>query len=139
VHPTFITHANDGSQRLFVGQQTGQIGVVQNGAVATQPFLDISDRALTAGPEQGLLGLAFSPGYSTHGHFYVAYTRKPDGAVVISRFSVTADPTVADPSSETVILTIPKPANNHNGGQIAFGPDGYLYIGVGDGDGETDP
>jgi len=91
------------------------------------------------GAEQGLLGLAFPPGSSTKTHFYVDYTRKPDGATVISRFSVTDDPDIADTNSEQVVMVIPQPYSNHNGGQIAFGPDGYLYVGTGDGGSERDP
>ena len=137
--PTGITHAGDGSQRLFVLEQGGRIWIIQHSGVLAQPFLNITNRVLTAGAEQGLLGLAFPPGYSTKAHFYVDYTRQSDGAVVISRFSLTADSNVADANSEQVVMVIPKPYNNHNGGQLAFGPDGYLYIGVGDGGSEGDP
>lgn len=137
--PTAIAQAGDGSQRLFVCERPGSIRIIQNSNVLVQPFLDITDRTLSANIEQGLLGLAFPPGYSTNAHFYVDYIRKPDGAVVVSRFQLTADPNVADTNSEQVVLVVPKPFNNHNGGQIAFGPDGYLYIGVGDGGSENDP
>ena len=144
-YPIGITHAGDGSGRLFVIQQRGQILIVQNGSVQAQPFLDISNRVLSAGAEQGLLGLAFPPGFSTNNHFYVDYTRQPDGAIVISRFFLTTtNASVADTNSEQVLLVISKPSpssvyNNHNAGQLAFGPDGYLYIGVGDGGREDDP
>lgn len=137
--PISITHAGDGSQRIFIGEQFGRVQVIQSNSVLSQPFLEISNRVLSVGTEQGLLGLTFPAGYSTNAHFYVDYTRQPDGAIVISRFSITSSPNVADPNSEKVILVIPKPYNNHNGGQIAFGPDGYLYIGVGDGGSEGDP
>jgi hypothetical protein len=137
--PTSITHAGDGSQRLFIEEQKGRIRIIQDGNVLSEPFLDISNRVLSVGPEQGLLGLAFPPGYATNAHFYVDYTRRPDGATVISQFSVTGDPNVADPSSERVLLAIPQTNDFHNGGQIAFGPDGYLYIGKGDGGPQGDP
>ncbi len=137
--PTTLTHAGDGSQRLFVVEQRGRIWVVQSNSVAPGPFLDISPRVLSAGAEQGLLGLAFSPAFAANHSFYVDYTRRADGSVVISRFQLTGDLATGDTNSEQVILVIPKPYNNHNGGQIAFGPDGYLYIGVGDGGSEGDP
>src|SRR5215831_17890478 len=124
--PTTITHAGDGTQRLFIEEQQGRIRIIQDSNLLSQPFLDIGNRVLSAGTEQGLLGLAFPPGYATNARFYVDYTRQPDGATVISRFSVTANPNVADPSSERVILVIPQTNNIHNEGQIAFGPDGYL-------------
>jgi len=103
--------------------------------VLTEPFLDITGRVLSAGAgsEQGLLGIAFPPGFKTNSHFYVDYTRRPDGATVVSRFLLTADPNVADTNSEQIIKVVPQPYPNQNGGQLAFGPDGYLYIGMGDG------
>ncbi len=137
--PVFITHASDGSQRLFVVEQIGVIRIVRNGVPNAAPFLDISDRVLFGG-EQGLLSMAFPPGYAEKGYFYVNYTRRPDGATVISRFRTTADPDTADPSVEEVIITVEQPFANHNGGQIAFGPaDGFLYIGMGDGGSGGDP
>ncbi|HTQ41102.1 MAG TPA: chitobiase/beta-hexosaminidase C-terminal domain-containing protein, partial [Pirellulales bacterium] len=144
-HPDVIAHGGDNSGRLFVVEQSGRIWIVKSSNVLTQPFLDISARILSSGAEQGLLGLAFPPGYSTNGHFYVDYTRKPDGALVISRFFVTStNSNIADPNSEQIIKVISKPVpsttfNNHNAGQLAFGLDGYLYIGVGDGGSEGDP
>jgi glucose/arabinose dehydrogenase len=138
-HPTLITHAGDGSQRLFVGEQTGQVWIIESNSVLPEAFLDIRPKLLSAGPEQGLLGLAFPPAYAGKGHFYADYTRSPDGAVVVSRFGLTTDPNVADTNSEEVLLVIPKPYNNHNGGQLAFGPEGFLYVGVGDGGAEGDP
>ncbi|MGH7953758.1 MAG: PQQ-dependent sugar dehydrogenase, partial [Limisphaerales bacterium] len=144
-HPTVITHAGDNSQRLFIVEQPGRIWVVQSNSVLASPFLDISDRVLSSGSEQGLLGLTFPPGFSTNNHFYVDYTRKPDGAIVISRFFLTlTNSNIADTNSEQIIKIISKPSppttyNNHNAGQLAFGPDGYLYIGVGDGGSEGDP
>jgi streptogramin lyase len=137
-HPTAITHAGDGSGRLFVVEQPGNIRIIQNSNVLVQPFLDITNRVII-NAEQGLLGLAFPPGFATNNHFYVCYTRKPDGWIVVSRFQVSTNSNVADTNSEQVIMLISKSFVNHNGGQIAFGPDGYLYIGVGDGGSEGDP
>ncbi|GAB4469158.1 MAG: hypothetical protein Kow00124_04120 [Anaerolineae bacterium] len=97
-----------------------------------QPFLDLTDRVNSASYEQGLLGIAFHPDYAANGRFFVHYTGSR-GEGVIARFSVTGDPDVADPSSEEIVLQVAQPAPNHNGGHIAFGPDGYLYIGLGDG------
>ena len=137
--PTHITHAGDGSGRLFVVEQDGRIRIVKNGLLLPTPFLDITDRVLSGG-EQGLLSLAFPPGFAAKGYFYVNYTRNLnlDGATVVSRFFITADPDIAAPATEQVILTIPQPVSNNNGGQLAFGPDGFLYIGVGDGGGFRD-
>jgi len=139
--PTQITNAHDGSGRIFVVEQAGRIRILQNGAFLSTAFLDISNEVLFAGPngEQGMLSVVFPPNYNTKGYFYASYTRALDGATVISRFSLTSNANVADASSEQVILAIPQPAQNHKSGQLAFGPDGYLYIGVGDGDGEQDP
>ncbi|KRT72115.1 MAG: hypothetical protein XU12_C0025G0005 [Deltaproteobacteria bacterium CSP1-8] len=136
--PVHVTHAGDGSGRVFVVEQAGTIRTLDNAAAA--PFLDIRDRVLSGG-EQGLLGLAFSPDYVTNGEFYVNYTRNVnlDGATVIARYRATGNPHVADPASEEILLVIGQPFANHNGGQIAFGPDGYLYIGMGDGGSGGDP
>jgi glucose/arabinose dehydrogenase len=136
--PVQATHAGDGSGTLYVVEQGGRIQTLKNGTLGAVPFLDISPR-VTAGGEQGLLGLAFPPGYATKGHFYVNYTRAGDGATIVARYRVTGDPGVADSSSEEVLLVINQPFANHNGGQIAFGPDGYLYIGTGDGGSGGDP
>jgi glucose/arabinose dehydrogenase len=133
--PVGIAQATDLSGRLFVTEQSGRIRIIQTNQVLAQPFLDITNRVLR-GTEQGLLGLAFSPGFQTNGHFYVDYTRRPDSSTIISRFSLSNDPNIADTNSEEVLLVIPQPFSNHKGGQLAFGPDGYLYIGMGDG-GET--
>jgi glucose/arabinose dehydrogenase len=129
---THITHAADGSRRLFVVGQAGQIRVVQSNAFLSVPFLDIVDR-VKSGSEQGLLSMAFPPGSGARDHFYVNYTRKPDGATIVSRFRVDTDPNRAVPISEQILLTIPQPTGIHNGGQIAFGPDQFLYVGMGDG------
>lgn len=119
---------------LFVVEVAGRIKILQqSGGVLPTPFLDITDRVLSGG-ERGLLGLAFPPDYWTSGFFYVNYTRQPDGATVISRFEThPVFPLLALPESEEVLFTIPQPASNHNAGHIAFGPDGYLYIPLGDG------
>lgn len=135
--PLFVTHAGDGSGRLFVVEKPGLIRVVRDGLLLDAPFLDIRDRVGSRGSEQGLLGLAFAPNYAGDGHFFVDYTDL-NGDTVVARFSVTADPNVADPGSEFVVLKIAQPAANHNGGMLAFGPDGKLYIGAGDGGGQGD-
>jgi glucose/arabinose dehydrogenase len=137
--PTAITHAGDGSGRIFVVEQGGRIRIVSSGGVLLPtPFLDISGR-LVSGGEQGLLGLAFPPGYSAKRYFYVNYTRATDGATVVSRFAVSATPDLADATSEQVVLVVPQPFANHNGGQLAFGSDGMLYVGLGDGGSGGDP
>ena len=136
--PLSIAHAGDGSGRLFVAEQGGRIRIVKNGAILSTPFLDISSR-ISAGGERGLLGLAFPPDYPSKRYFYVNYTDTA-GNTVIARFRVSADPNVADPASEQVVLRINQPYPNHNGGQLAFSPrDGYLYIGMGDGGSGGDP
>ncbi|MCL4877375.1 MAG: PQQ-dependent sugar dehydrogenase [Anaerolineae bacterium] len=135
---TYLTHAGD--ERLFLVEKEGRVLIVENQQVLDSPFLDISDRVLSSGSEQGLLSIAFDPNYAENGEFYVNYTDQAgDGDTVISRFRVTDDPNVADPVSEEIILTIDQPARNHNGGQIKFGPDGYLYVGTGDGGRGGDP
>lgn len=137
--PVAIVHAGDGSGRLFVVEQGGIVRLVRNGAVAPQPFLNISS-LVTAGGEQGLLGLAFPPGFAARGNFYVNYiNRSGIGNTVIARFFVGNDPDQADPASRQELLTIAQPFANHNGGQLAFGPDGFLYVGSGDGGSGGDP
>ncbi|MGZ4955911.1 MAG: PQQ-dependent sugar dehydrogenase [Methylobacter sp.] len=137
--PTDIQNARDGSGRLFFVQQTGQIMVWKNDVEPPTAFLNISSLIL-AGGEQGLLGLAFHPDYRNNGFFYVNYTRSPDGATVVARYSRSVNnPDVADPQSAAVLLTIAQPYANHNGGAVRFGPDGYLYIGMGDGGSGNDP
>ncbi len=135
--PLGIEHAGDG--RLFVLEQTGTIRILENGQVRPAPFLDITDRVNSNANEQGLLGLAFHPAYAANGRFFLNYSRF-DGATVIAEYRVnTADPNTADRNSEKVLLVIAQPYENHNGGQIRFGPDGYLYIGMGDGGSQGDP
>jgi len=135
--PVFLTHAGDGSGRLFVLERAGTIRIFANGDLLPAPFLDIRDRVGSDGLEQGLLGLAFHPDYGANGRFFVYYTGLR-GQSVLSRFAVTGDPDVADASSEAVLLTADQPAQNHNGGMIAFGPDGLLYVGLGDGGAAND-
>ena len=142
IRPVHITHAGDGSDRLFVVEQRGRIMVLDN-EQGVKPFLDITDRvhspASGGGNEQGLLGLAFPPGFANKGYFYVYYTLS-NGDNVLSRFSLTDQATLADPMTEEQLLVFPHPQfQNHNGGQLAFGPDGYLYISTGDGGGGGDP
>jgi glucose/arabinose dehydrogenase len=130
--PTTVTNTGDGSARIFIVQQTGQILIFINGSVLPTPFLDISD-LVSHEFEHGLLGLAFHPDYAGNGFFYVDYT-DPDFNTVIARYEVSAaDPNVADPDSAQIVLTQSQPIGDHNGGQLAFGPDGYLYISIGDG------
>ena len=133
---TYLTHAFD--ERLFVVQQQGRIHVFADGQFLAEPFLDITDRVAINAPEQGLLGVAFHPNYAENGLFFVDYT-DTNGDTVISRFEVSDDANRADPGSETMLLHIRQPYQNHNGGQLAFGPDGYLYVGMGDGGSGGDP
>lgn len=134
--PLSLKHAND--DRLFVVEKGGKIKIIQtNGSVNPTPFLDISSLISTNG-ERGLLGLAFHPDYQNTGYFYVNYTNTA-GNTQISRFSVSSDADVADPTSELPLLSYSQPASNHNGGDLAFGPDNYLYIASGDGGGSGDP
>jgi glucose/arabinose dehydrogenase len=145
--PVFITHAGDGSGRLFVVEQAGRIQIVRDGVIENT-FLDITDRVQSpdnnGGTEEGLLSIAFPPGFGeSKGYFYVYYTfplDSDDGYNRVSRFYLGNDANNADPGSEEVIMEFEHPNHqNHNGGQLAFGPDGYLYIGTGDGGGGGDP
>ncbi|PYS22695.1 MAG: glucose dehydrogenase, partial [Acidobacteria bacterium] len=136
--PLYFTNAKDGTNRRFIIEQPGRIRVLQPGASTTSLFLDISSRVLSGG-ERGLLGLAFHPQFSTNRRFYVDYTRRSDGATIIAEYRVsTGNPNVAD-TTENILLTIPQPYENHNGGMVEFGPDGFLYIGMGDGGSGNDP
>src|SRR5262245_8183041 len=136
--PTHIADAGDGTGRLFLVEQPGTVRLFANGALVDVAFLDIRDRVQSGG-ERGLLSIAFPPDFASSQIFYVYYTDL-GGDLVISRFLVTEDPDRADPANEAVILRQPHPSlANHNGGQLAFGPDGYLYIGTGDGGGAGDP
>lgn len=134
--PVGIYHAGD--DRLFIVEQNGTIRIVDNGSTLATPFLDISNLT-NGGGERGLLGLAFHPDYETNGFFYVNYTKSSDGATVIARFEASSDPNIADTTSRETLLEIDQDFSNHNGGQIQFGPDGFLYIGMGDGGSGGDP
>ncbi|PWT94221.1 MAG: glucose dehydrogenase, partial [Acidobacteria bacterium] len=141
--PVAITTAGDGSGRLFITQQGGQILIYDGTKLLSTPFLDLGPTGkdlIVSGGEQGLLSVAFHPNYSNNGFLYVNYTRKQDGATVVARYQVSAgDPNIADPNSASPVITIAQPYANHNGGQLQFGPDGYLYIGMGDGGSGGDP
>ena len=137
--PIGVTNAGDGSGRLFVNEQGGRIRVVNpDGSVRATDFVDLSDR-VQAGGERGLLGLAFHPDFASNGRVFVHYSRKGDGATVISELTASADRSTAIPASERIIFTHDQPFANHNGGEIAFGPDGFFYIGLGDGGSGGDP
>ncbi len=135
--PVAISHAGDGSNRLFITLQGGQIVIFDGTELLPEPFLDITTLVSCCG-ERGLLSVAFHPIYASNGFFYINYTDN-SGNTVIARYTVSADPNVADPDSAAVLLTISQPFGNHNGGQLQFGPDGYLYIGMGDGGSAGDP
>jgi glucose/arabinose dehydrogenase len=136
--PLFLTHAGDRSGRLFVVEQSGTIRIINQGVLRKAPFLDVRGRVATDGFERGLLGLAFHPDYSRNGRFFVNYTRQPDGATVVAEYRRGG---AQDEASwdERVLMVVMQPAPNHNGGMVAFGPDGYLYVGLGDGGGAGDP
>lgn len=134
---TSIAHAGDRSGRLFISEQIGRVMIYDGESLVEKPFLDIRDR-VRAGGERGLLSVAFHPDYPLNGYFFVNYTDLASNTVV-SRYQVTEDRDVADPSSEVIYFAADQPRRNHNGGQIQFGPDGYLYIGMGDGGGAGDP
>ncbi len=138
--PLFVASAQDGSGRLFIGDQNGRIRILLNGELLFPFFLDIEDH-VRIGPESGLLGFAFHPNYRNNGRFFVYYTRDgPSGLEsALSEFVVSADPNFAVKESERTILTIPQPTLGHEGGMLAFGPDGFLYIASGDGGLQTDP
>jgi len=138
--PVGLRNAGDGSNRLFIVNQGGTISIYKNGQVLTTPFLDVTSKTVYDGAERGLLGLAFDPNYVTNGFFYIYYTSQPSAVVTISRFSVSANPNVADPNSEVVLKTqTHSDFPNHNGGSLLFGPDGCLYAGIGDGGSGGDP
>jgi glucose/arabinose dehydrogenase len=137
--PVGLASPADDSGRLFILEQAGVIRIFYQGVLLPQPFLDIRNRVGSRAPEQGLLGLAFHPRYKENGYFYINYTDQ-NGDTVIARYTVsTADPNRADASSEKRLLFIPQPYPNHNGGSVVFGPEGYLYLGLGDGGSGGDP
>ena len=136
-----LTYPPDGSDRLYVVLQPGRIVSFRNdpNVDTAELFLDIRDRVNDRGEEEGLLGLAFDPRYAANGHLYVYYSASSPRRSVVSRFTAGADGLRADPGSERVLLEVAQPYANHNGGQITFGPDGYLYIALGDGGSRADP
>ena len=136
--PVYVTHARDATGRLFIIEQPGRILVLQPGSATPTVFLDITARVLSGG-ERGLLGLAFHPEFASNRRFFVDYTRRGDGATVIAEYRASSsDPNRAN-TDETPVLAIAQPFANHNGGMIEFGPDGYLYIAMGDGGSANDP
>src|SRR5258705_6855544 len=136
--PVFLTQPLDDG-RIFVVEQGGRIRIIKNGVLQTTPFLDISSRVLSGG-ERGLLSVAFHPQYATNHFFYVYFTTQTNGDIRIERFTTTSNPEVADPASTKLILTTAHSSQaNHNGGLLAFGRDGMLYAGLGDGGGGGDP
>lgn len=141
--PVFLADPGDGSGRLFVVEQSGTVRILRDGAVDTEPFLDVSGLVTTRNSEQGLLGLAFDPEYADTGEFYVAYTANTgegSGDNTLARYRVSADdPDRADPDSAEILLAVQDPFPNHNGGMVGFGPDGYLYLAMGDGGSGGDP
>jgi glucose/arabinose dehydrogenase len=139
--PDDLQFPNDGTGRTFVVQQPGSIRIVMNGSLRATAFLDLTSKVDFSG-EKGLLGLAFHPQFPQNHLFYVHYDQVSSGQMqsVIAEYQVSAsDPNQADPNSERILLTVNQPFPNHKGGQIAFGPDGFLYIGLGDGGSEGDP
>ncbi len=138
--PVDIANADDCSDRLFIVERFGTIRVIDsNGMTLTSPFLDVSTKISTSPNERGLLGMAFHPDFESNGFFYINYTDN-SGDTKIARYEVsTSNPNIADASSEVILLTINQPYWNHNGGCLKFGPDGYLYIGTGDGGSSGDP
>jgi glucose/arabinose dehydrogenase len=135
--PLYLTAPPGETSRLFIVEQTGGIRIIKSGTLLETPFLDISGQ-VSSGGERGLLGLAFDPNYTSTGRFFVHYT-DPAGDTRVSRFQVSVNPDIADAGSEQVILTATQPYSNHNGGQLLFGPDGMLYLGLGDGGSSGDP
>jgi glucose/arabinose dehydrogenase len=140
-NPVDFQIPDDGSGRIFIVQQSGTIRIISGGSLLGSPFLDISSKVNFDGGEQGLLGLAFHPNYSSNRRFYVDYDRLSGAQIqtVIAEYQLTADPNAADVASERILFTVDQPFANHKGGQLAFGPDGFLYIAFGDGGSGGDP
>lgn len=140
-NPVDLGNPGDGTGRMFLLGRKGVIWILQNGSLLPDPFLEITDRVRIGGGETGLLGIAFHPDFAENGYFYVNYTAVVTGLESrISRFQVSpSNPNRADPGSEKILLTVAQPYRNHNGGGLAFGPDGYLYIALGDGGSANDP
>ncbi len=143
--PVLLRSAKDGSKRIFIVQQTGIIKVLQPGASAPTDFINLSSKIVipgSSGDERGLLGLTFHPQFAANGKFYVNYTRVGDGATIISEYVTTTgngSSNTGNIATERILLTIPQPFSNHNGGMVEFGADGYLYVGMGDGGSGNDP
>ncbi len=139
--PVLLTYLPDESGRIVVIEQDGLVRIFENDPNITETtiYLDLSDQISRDGNEEGLLGLAFHPEYASNGQFYLYYSAAKPRRSVISRFTVSPDPDRAAIESETVLLEILQPHSNHNGGSMVFGPDGYLYIGIGDGGSSGDP
>src|SRR6185312_9129837 len=142
--PVGFDAPNDGTNRIFILQQGGAIRIIQNGMLSAIPFMDVSSQAgFESGGEKGLLGLSFHPGFKANGKFYIYYTRRNSGQLqsVLSEYTVSPpSANVANTSSERQLLVVNQPFDNHNGGQLAFGPDdGYLYFALGDGGSGGDP
>ena len=137
--PLFLTHSADGSGQLFVVEQGGTVRVIDRGTLQDAPFLDLRDRVWTKGNEQGLLGLAFHPDHRTNGRIFVNYNRREDGATVVVEYRREGRSLEVSTDTERVLMVVPQPYLNHNGGMVAFGPDGFLYIGRGDGGSRGDP
>ena len=136
--PLLVTNTGDGSDRQFIVEQVGRIRIVRDGELLAEPFLDVSE-FITAGGEQGLLGLAFHPEYRANGRFFINYTDLEGDTVVAEYQGDSAETDVASPDSARILLRVDQPYANHNGGALAFGPDGYLYIALGDGGSGGDP
>jgi glucose/arabinose dehydrogenase len=144
--PVACANSGDGTNRIFIADQIGKIYIIKNDELVSDPFLDISDKIVTlssAYDERGLLGITFHPDYKNNGRFFLYYSapkagEEIDHESILSEFHVSEDPDIADPDSEKIIFRVDQPESNHNGGQIEFGPDGYLYIGLGDGGGAGD-
>src|SRR3989475_9392230 len=136
-NPLYVTHAGAGSGRLFVVEQSGRIRIVENGGLVETPLLEISSRVRSGG-EQGLLGLAFHPDYRRNGRFIINYNRDSDGATVLAEYRVSDNPKLAG-QDEKLLMVVPQPYANHNGGMVGFGHDGFLYIARGDGGAGGDP
>ena len=138
--PVYVTHSEDGSGRLFIVEQAGRIVILKNGEILEKPFLDIRSKVAFSG-EMGLLSIAFHPDFIDNGRFFVNYTNSEDGDIntIVSEFNVSSDNPDEAEENENIILKIAQPFSNHNGGQLHFGPDGFLYIGMGDGGSGGDP
>lgn len=138
IKPLGMASHFDGNLLLYILEQDGVIRMIENGSLQNEPFLDIKNKLTSRASEQGLLGIALDPNYATNGIFYLNYS-DPGGDTVIARYVANEDRKSADPDSEQIILTYKQPYSNHNGGNLVFGPDGLLYIGLGDGGSGGDP